>query len=67
MQGLFPSHVTSNFVTLGAALVLGYHAIIGKLLALPEFIVVIGGCDRRGARNRLAIAHTALMRYEEER
>ncbi len=42
LQGLFLSHVTGNFVTLGAALVLGHHAIIGKLLALPEFIVVIG-------------------------
>jgi len=41
LQGLFVAHVTGNFVTLGAALVLGSHGIIGKLLALPEFILVI--------------------------
>jgi uncharacterized membrane protein YoaK (UPF0700 family) len=41
LAGLFTAHVTGNFVTLGAALVLGHHGIIGKILALPEFIVVI--------------------------
>lgn len=41
LQGLFTSHVTGNFVTLGAALVLGHHGILNKILALPEFIVVI--------------------------
>jgi uncharacterized membrane protein YoaK (UPF0700 family) len=41
LQGLFVAHVTGNFVTLGAALVHGSHGIIGKVLALPEFIVVI--------------------------
>lgn len=41
LQGLFLSHVTGNFVTLGAALVLGHHAVVGKLLALPEFILVV--------------------------
>ncbi|HEY5167354.1 MAG TPA: YoaK family protein [Pseudolabrys sp.] len=41
LQGLFTAHVTGNFVTLGAALVLGSHGIIGKILALPEFILVI--------------------------
>jgi len=41
LQGLFLSHVTGNFVTLGAALVLGHHAIVGKLLALPEFVLVV--------------------------
>ena len=41
LQGLFLSHVTGNFVTLGAALVFGHHGIVGKLLALPEFIAVI--------------------------
>jgi len=41
LQGLFVAHVTGNFVTLGAALVQGSHGIIGKILALPEFIVVI--------------------------
>jgi uncharacterized membrane protein YoaK (UPF0700 family) len=33
LQGLFTAHVTGNFVTLGAALVLGHHGIIGKLIA----------------------------------
>jgi len=41
LQGLFTAHVTGNFVTLGAALVLGSHGIVGKILALPEFILVI--------------------------
>jgi uncharacterized membrane protein YoaK (UPF0700 family) len=41
LQGLFTSHVTGNFVTLGAALIAGSHGFLGKLLALPEFIAVI--------------------------
>ena len=41
LQGLFTAHVTGNFVTLGAALVLGHHGIVGKILALPEFILVV--------------------------
>jgi uncharacterized membrane protein YoaK (UPF0700 family) len=41
LQGLFTAHVTGNFVTLGAALVNGSHGIIGKILALPEFVVVV--------------------------
>ena len=41
LQGLFMAHVTGNFVTLGATILLGSHGIIGKLLALPEFILVV--------------------------
>lgn len=41
LSGLFVAHVTGNFVTLGAALALGSHGIIGKILALPEFILVV--------------------------
>ncbi len=41
LAGLFTAHVTGNFVTLGAALVFGTHGIIGKLLALPVFVVVV--------------------------
>ena len=41
MQGLFLAHVTGNFVTLGATLALGSHGIVGKILALPEFILVV--------------------------
>jgi len=42
LSGLFVAHVTGNFVTLGAALVLGSHGVVNKVLALPEFIAVIG-------------------------
>jgi uncharacterized membrane protein YoaK (UPF0700 family) len=41
LQGLFTAHVTGNFVTLGATLVLGTHGAIAKLLALPEFVLVV--------------------------
>jgi len=41
LQGLFTAHVTGNFVTLAATLVSGTHGVIAKLLALPEFIVVV--------------------------
>jgi uncharacterized membrane protein YoaK (UPF0700 family) len=41
LQGLFTAHVTGNFVTLGAALVMGGSGILAKLLALPVFCVVI--------------------------
>src|SRR5262249_13149935 len=41
LSGLFVAHVTGNFVTLGAALVLGSHGILNKILALPEVIAVI--------------------------
>lgn len=41
LAGLFVAHVTGNFVTLGAALVFGSHGILGKILALPEFILVV--------------------------
>jgi uncharacterized membrane protein YoaK (UPF0700 family) len=41
LQGLFTAHVTGNFVTLGAALVLGTSGTVAKLLALPVFCAVI--------------------------
>jgi uncharacterized membrane protein YoaK (UPF0700 family) len=41
LQGLFTAHVTGNFVTLGASLVFGTHGAIAKLLALPEFVLVV--------------------------
>ncbi len=52
LQGLFVSHVTGNFVTLGAALVLGSHGVIGKLLALPEFVLVVALTRLAGAALR---------------
>jgi uncharacterized membrane protein YoaK (UPF0700 family) len=41
LQGLFTAHVTGNFVTFGASLVLGTSGAIAKLLALPVFCVVV--------------------------
>lgn len=41
LQGLFTAHVTGNFVTLAAALVTGSHGVVAKLLALPEFAMVV--------------------------
>jgi uncharacterized membrane protein YoaK (UPF0700 family) len=41
LHGLFTSHVTGNFVTLGAAIAYGTSGAIAKLLALPMFCVVI--------------------------
>ncbi|SHN82791.1 YoaK family protein [Bradyrhizobium erythrophlei] len=43
LQGLFTAHVTGNFVTLGASLVLGTSGAIAKLLALPVFCVMVIG------------------------
>ena len=52
LSGLFVAHVTGNFVTLGAALVLGSHVILNKILALPEFIAVIALARLVGAAAR---------------
>ena len=41
LQGLFTAHVTGNFVTFGAAIVLGTSGALAKLLALPVFCVVV--------------------------
>jgi uncharacterized membrane protein YoaK (UPF0700 family) len=41
LHGLFTTHVTGNFVTLGAALVLGTSGAVAKLLALPVFCAVV--------------------------
>jgi len=41
LQGLFTAHVTGNFVTLAATLVMGTHGVIAKLLVLPEFAIVV--------------------------
>ena len=70
LHGLFVAHVTGNFVTLGAALVQGGHGIIGKILALPEFVGVIAlarliGTVQRAhglpAMTPLVIAKVALL------
>jgi uncharacterized membrane protein YoaK (UPF0700 family) len=41
LKGLFTAHVTGNFVTLGASLVLGTSGALAKLLALPVFCIVV--------------------------
>src|ERR1700760_2003021 len=41
LQGLFTAHVTGNFVTLGASLVLGTSGAVAKLLSLPVFCAVV--------------------------
>ena len=41
LHGLFTSHVTGNFVTLGAAIAYGNSGTVAKLLALPMFCAVI--------------------------
>jgi uncharacterized membrane protein YoaK (UPF0700 family) len=43
LHGLFTTHVTGNFVTLGAAWVLGTSGAVAKLLALPLFCIVVLG------------------------
>jgi uncharacterized membrane protein YoaK (UPF0700 family) len=43
LHGLFTAHVTGNFVTLGASLVLGLSGLVAKLLALPVFCIVVMG------------------------
>ena len=52
LQGLFTAHVTGNFVTLGASLVLGTSGAIAKLLALPMFCVVVVATRLAGAALR---------------
>ena len=41
LQGLFTAHVTGNFVTFGASLLLGTSGAVAKLLALPVFCLVV--------------------------
>src|SRR5882757_1195588 len=43
LHGLFTTHVTGNFVTLGASFVLGTSGALAKLLALPMFCIVVLG------------------------
>lgn len=41
LKGLFASHVTGNFVTLGSALVFGNSGTLTKTLALPVFCIAV--------------------------
>jgi uncharacterized membrane protein YoaK (UPF0700 family) len=54
LQGLFTAHVTGNFVTLAAALVLGTQGVVAKLLALPEFVLVVALARAGGTALRAA-------------
>jgi uncharacterized membrane protein YoaK (UPF0700 family) len=70
LHGLFTTHVTGNFVTLGATLVLGTSGAVSKLLAFPMFCIgvisagLIGHALRRRGRPALPIllaSQTALL------
>jgi uncharacterized membrane protein YoaK (UPF0700 family) len=52
LQGLFTAHVTGNFVTLAATLVMGTHGVIAKLLALPEFVMIVAFARVAGSAMR---------------
>lgn len=54
LKGLFTSHVTGNFVTLGSALVLGSSGTLAKTLALPLFCVAVLLSRLLGLRLRAA-------------
>src|SRR4051812_5417086 len=41
--GLFTSHVTGNFVLIGAELVSTSSGVVAKLLALPAFVLAVAG------------------------
>lgn len=41
LNGLFTSHVTGNFVTLGSSLVFGTSGALAKVLALPVFCATV--------------------------
>ncbi|KXS31999.1 MAG: membrane protein [Candidatus Gallionella acididurans] len=52
LKGLFTSHVTGNFVTLGSALVLGSSGALAKILALPTFCLAVLSIRLIGLRLR---------------
>lgn len=54
LKGLFTSHVTGNFVTLGAALVFGSSGALAKTLALPVFCLAVLLCRLFAFRLRAA-------------
>lgn len=54
LKGLFTSHVTGNFVTLGSTLVLGSSGALAKTLALPVFCAAVLLSRLLGLRLRAA-------------
>ncbi|MBY0383106.1 MAG: DUF1275 domain-containing protein [Xanthobacteraceae bacterium] len=63
LHGLFVAHVTGNFVTLGAALVNGSHGVVNKILALPEFIMVVALARLAGHGLRVTDLSTARILF----
>src|SRR5205823_9479048 len=59
LNGLFTSHVTGNFVTLGSSLVLGTSGALAKVLALPVFCLTVFLSRLLGQRHKGA-GHSAL-------
>src|SRR5205823_3130802 len=59
LNGLFTSHVTGNFVTLGSSLVLGTSGALAKVLALPVFCLTVLLVRLLGQRHKGA-GHSAL-------
>ena len=59
LNGLFTSHVTGNFVTLGSSLVLGTSGALAKVLALPVFCLTVFLLRLLGQRHKGA-GHSAL-------
>jgi uncharacterized membrane protein YoaK (UPF0700 family) len=53
LQGLFTAHVTGNFVTLASTLVEGTHGTVAKLIALPEFVIVVALARMAGTAMRM--------------
>lgn len=66
LHGLFTAHVTGNFVTIGAALVMGTSGIVAKLLALPVFCLAVIGARllryRLQAHGRPVVATLLLVK-----
>jgi uncharacterized membrane protein YoaK (UPF0700 family) len=63
LHGLFTTHVTGNFVTLGAALVMGTSGAVAKLLALPVFCLMVIASRLLSlglAKTRLPVLRTVL-------
>jgi uncharacterized membrane protein YoaK (UPF0700 family) len=49
LKGLFAAHITGNFATLCASVVLGSAGLLSKMVALPEFMVVVALTHVAGA------------------
>jgi len=63
LHGLFVAHVTGNFVTLGAALVNGSYGVVNKILALPEFVIIVALARLAGHGLRGTDLSTARMLF----